>query len=140
MNSALLLACGLVLAPLTAQAAGDLSRKCDELPALVFGTDDAGYGVSQKSYKLETGKCYALKIKSTGKKEYAIQGAAFFRNIWLRKVEAGGLEIKATHLVELEYEDEAESEIFFVPIVSGKVSLGAKGLEDKGAVVEFDIK
>ncbi|MBL8573241.1 MAG: copper-binding protein [Hyphomicrobiaceae bacterium] len=123
-----------------AHAEGDLSRKCDELPALVLGTDDAGYAVSQKSYKLVTGKCYALTIKSTGKKEYALQGPVFFRNMWLRKVEAGGMEIKATHLVELEYEDAAEAEIFFVPIVAGKSTLAAKGLEDKGVVIEFDVK
>jgi hypothetical protein len=50
----------------------------------------------------------------------------------LRKVEAGGLEIKAAQLNELEFETEAEVEIFFVPIKPGRYPYGCKGLEDRG--------
>lgn len=120
-----------------AQAKGNLARKCIELPKLVFGIDEAGFAVSQDAYRVETGKCYSLVIQSTGKQEYAVVGDGFYRNIWLRKVEAGGLEIKATHLAELEFEDEGEAEIFFVPIVAGEYALVAKGLEHKGSRAVF---
>ena len=126
--------------PYTAQAKGDMSLKCTELPELVLGIDEAGYKVSQASYEIETGKCYKLEIKSSGRKEYALRGADFFRNVWVRKLEAGGLEIKATHLYELEYEDEAESELYFTPIRTGTFTLAAAGLEDKGTVVTFNVK
>ena len=121
-------------------AAGNLARKCIALPELVFGIDEAGFAVSRSEYTIETGKCYSLEIKSTGKQEYAIKGAGFFRNMWFRKIEAGGMEIKATHFVELEFEDEAEAELFFVPIVSGSYELFAAGLEHKGSKTTFTVK
>jgi hypothetical protein len=133
------IAAGLAYVP-AASAAGSLATRCAELPGLVFGTDPTGYKVSQESYDLETGKCYKLEISSTGNKEYAVRGADFFRNIWLRKIEAGGMEIKAHTLYELEFENEAKAEIFFVPIVPGKYTLSAEGLEDKGTLATFNVK
>ncbi|MGI9387203.1 MAG: copper-binding protein [Methyloligellaceae bacterium] len=121
-------------------AKGDLSIRCKKLPELVLGTDNTGYAVSQKEYKIETGKCYGLEIKSSGKKEYVLRGANFFRNMWVRKIEAGDLEIKATHLYELEYEDEPESEIFFTMIKPGTYKLSAIGLESKGTVITFIVE
>ncbi len=129
------------LAPLSsANAAGSLAIRCQELPKLVFGSDITGYKVSQETYELETGKCYELEISSTGNKEYVIRGADFYRNIWLRKVEAGGVEIKAHSLYELEFENEGSLEIFFVPIQQGKFTLTAKGLEEKGTMATFNVK
>ena len=134
-------ALALGLAPNSAAiAAGSLAARCEKLPVLVFGTDPAGYKVSQETYELETGKCYRLEISSTGNKEYALRGEDFFRNIWLRKIEAGGMEIKAHSLYELEFENEAKAEIFFVPIQKGNYKLGATGLEDKGTVTTFSVK
>lgn len=124
----------------SAVAEGNLAVRCEALPELTFGVDPTGYKISQESYEIETGKCYQLEIASTGNKEYAIRGADFFRNIWLRKVEAGGIEIKAHSLYELEFENEGSAEIFFVPIVPGTYELAAKGLEDKGTVAKFNVK
>lgn len=131
---------GILAAVSPVQAEGYLATRCEELPALVFGTDITGYKVSQESYDLVTGKCYQLEIESTGNKEYAIRGADFFRNIWLRKVEAGDIEIKAHSLYELEFENEGKAEIFFVPIVPGSYELVARGLEEKGTKATFNIK
>lgn len=132
----------LVLMPVSqqARAAGSLATRCEELPKLELGTDAAGYAVSQSTYDLETGKCYKLEIVSTGKKEYVLRGADFYRNIWLRKVEAGGMEIKAHSLYELEFENAAEAEIFFVPIQQGKYQLVSVGLEEKGTIITFNVK
>ena len=127
-----------VLSP--AAAAGSLATRCAELPKLEFGTDITGYKVSQESYDLETGKCYKLEISSSGNKEYVIRGSDFYRNIWLRKVEAGGVEIKAHSLYELEFENEGTLEIFFVPIQRGTYTLTAEGLEEKGTKAAFNVK
>ncbi|WP_125461764.1 MULTISPECIES: copper-binding protein [Rhodomicrobium] len=123
-----------------AMAAGSLAAKCETLPKLVFGTDETGYKVSKASYDLETGKCYELEISSTGNKEYAIRGAEFFRNIWLRKIEVGEVEIKAHSLYELEFEKEGAAEIFFVPIQKGSYSLTAEGLAERGTGTKFNVK
>ena len=112
-------------------AEGNLSRRPVALPELELATKD-GFGISQTEYQMETGKAYKLEIRSTGIEECAFRADEFFRNIWLRKVEAGGLEIKAAQLNELEFETEAEVEIFLVPIKPGRYPYGCKGLEDRG--------
>jgi hypothetical protein len=140
MVRGLLVCLGLLLGIGGAIAAGDLSGKPTRLPDLVLGTDDAGFGLSQKEYNLETGKAYRLKIISTGKHEYALVAPDLFDNIWLRKIEAGGMEIKANRVFELEYEKAAQSEIFFVPIRPGSYRMHAKGLEQRGVVIMFNVK
>lgn len=120
-----------------ALAKGYLATRPTELPELVLGTDDIGFGMSQKEYQMETGKAYSLVIRSTGAKEYAFEAPEFFNFIWLRKVEAGDMEIKASHLYELEFEVEGECEIFFVPIRPGRYEFRVRGLEKQGMVGHF---
>ncbi|SEF96826.1 cupredoxin domain-containing protein [Marinobacterium lutimaris] len=123
-----------------AQAAGDLTTRPQELPDLILGDDVSDYSMSQKRYEMETGKAYSLKIISSGYKEYAIQAPEFFTSIFLRKVEAGDMEIKATTLTELEFEEASEAEIFFVPIKPGTYEFYSEGLENKGMVGEFVVE
>ena len=123
-----------------ASAKGYLATRATRLPDLVLGTDDIGFGLSQKEYRLETGKAYRLKIVSTGRHEYAMVAPEFFDFIWLRKIEAGGMEIKANAIYELEFENEAEAEIFFVPIRPGTYEMKAKGLEIRGMVIKFVVR
>lgn len=133
-------AASLAVVPGLGHAEGYLATQPTELEDLVLGTDDIGYGVSVKEYNLETGKAYSLLIKSTGAKEYAVVAPDFFDFIWLRKVEAGGLEIKANSIYEIEFEDEGEAELFFVPIRPGTYQLYARGLEEKGTSVTINVK
>lgn len=122
------------------QAAGDLTRRTEALPDLLMGSEESDYSLSQTEYRLETGKAYQLKIISTGRKEYAFQAPEFATSIYLRKVEAGGVEIKAVTLTELEFEDAGEAEIFFVPIKPGKYRFYNKGLEGKGMQGTFVVR
>jgi hypothetical protein len=122
-----------------AMAEGNLSRRPVALPTLELATGD-GFGISQTEYQIETGKAYKLEIKSTGIEECAFRADDFFRNIWLRKIEVGGLEIKTAQLNELEFEAEGEAEIFFVPIKPGRYPYGCKGLEDRGLSGTFIVR
>lgn len=121
-------------------AAGDMTRRPVALPDLVLGNDDSDYFMSQTEYQLETGQAYQLKIIASGQKEYAFQAPEFATSIYLRKVEAGGVEIKAVTLTELEFEDAGEAEIFFLPVKPGKYRFYAKGLEGKGMLGHFVVK
>lgn len=121
-------------------AAGDLTRRGTALPDLILGNEQSDYSMSQLEYQLETGQAYQLKIIASGQKEYAFQAPEFATSIFLRKVEAGGVEIKAITLTELEFEDAGEAEIFFVPIKPGKYRFYAKGLEGKGMLGYFVVK
>ena len=122
------------------RAEGYLATKPIELDELVLGTNPIGFDVSVKEYNLETGQSYSLMIKSSGFQEYAVVAPEFFDFIWLRKVEAGGMEIKANSIYELEFEDEGEAEIFFVPIRPGTYEMYARGLKEKGTVVTINVK
>lgn len=123
-----------------AAADGYLATQPEELEDLILGTDTIGFNVSPKEYNLRTGQAYSLLIKSSGFQEYAVVAPDFFDFIWLRKVEAGGLEIKANSIYELEFEDEGEAEIFFVPIRPGTYEMFARGLKEKGTVVTINVK
>jgi len=139
LRSIPLVATSLMLATPVA-AEGFLAVKPTKLPDLVIGTDDAGYGVSQKDFSMETGKAYRLKIISTGKKPCPWVAPEFTTTIWLRKVEVGKVEIKTTHLTEIEMEDEGEAELFFVPIKPGDYTWSCKGLEQKGVTGTLKVK
>jgi uncharacterized cupredoxin-like copper-binding protein len=139
-KQALAIAVGVALCVGAARGEGDLSLKVTELDELVLGIGEAGFGVSKKTYDLVTGKAYSLKIKSTGAKECAWEAPEFANTIWLRKVEAGDVEIKASHLTEIEFEREGEAEIFFVPIRPGNFPWRCRGLEGKGMTGAFVVK
>lgn len=121
-------------------AAGDLTRRTQALPDLKFGSEQSDYAVSQKEYQLETGVAYQLKIIADGQKECAFQAPEFAQSIYLRKVEAGGIEIKALGLIELEFEDAGQAEIFFLPIKPGSYPFYCKGLQNKGMEGRFIVK
>jgi hypothetical protein len=126
--------------PGLAAAEGYLAQKPEKLPDLVLGLGETGYGVSQTDYALATGKAYRLKIKSTGQKECAWVAPELANYVWLRKVEVGHVEIKASHVYEIEMEREGEAEIFFVPIRPGEYTWGCRGLEGKGMTGKFVVK
>lgn len=136
----LALAASAILLAAPALAEGFLAGKPEKLPDLVIGTDDTGYGVSQKDFAMVTGKGYRWKIISTGKKECAWVAPEFATGIWLRKVEVGKVEIKVAQLNEIEMEDEGEAEIFFVPIKPGDYAWSCKGLEGKGVTGKLVVK
>jgi hypothetical protein len=136
----LALAVAAALSATAARGEGDLSLRVTKLDPLTLGTGEAGFGVSKKSYDLVTGRAYSLMIKSTGAKECAWEAPEFANTIWLRKVEAGEVEIKASHLTEIEFEREGEAEIFFVPIRPGSFPWRCRGLEGKGMAGAFVVK
>jgi hypothetical protein len=126
--------------PSLASAEGYLAQKPERLPDLVLGMGETGYGVSQKDYALVTGKAYRLKLKSAGQKECAWEAPTFANYIWLRKIEVNNVEIKASHVYEIEMEREGEVEIFFVPIRPGEYAWACRGLEAKGMAGKFIVK
>lgn len=136
----LLLAASVSATPCCALAEGDLAERPARLPELAVGLGDTGYGVSQKDFELTTGKGYRLKITSTGNKPCAWVAPQFANFIWLRKVEINKVELKASHVYEIEMEREGEAEIVFVPIRPGEYAWACRGLEEKGMTGKFIVK
>ncbi len=140
LNRAAVIAALIGLAASPAIAAGDLAIKGQKLPDLEIGTGNAGYGLSQKKYELETGKAYRLKLKGTGKQECKLRGPEFFSSIYVRQIAAGEVEIINPTFAGFEFDDPSEAELYFVPVRTGKFTIACAGLESKGMTVEFDIK
>ena len=120
-------------------AKGDLALRSKKIE-LKLGSDKSDYEMSQKEIKLETGKAYRLHISSMGFKEYEFEAEDFFNNIWIRKIEVGGIEIKAPVIKEIEFEREGKVEINFVPIRTGEYPFEIEGLQNKGMTGIFIIE
>jgi hypothetical protein len=137
----LIVAAALAVAlPGLARAEGYLAQRPESLPDLELGLGETGYGVSQKDYQLTTGRAYRLRIKSTGQKECAWEAPAFANYIWLRKVEVNHVEIKASHVYEIEMEREGVVDVYFVPIRPGEYQWQCRGMEGKGMAGKFIVK
>jgi uncharacterized cupredoxin-like copper-binding protein len=104
------------------------------LEPLQFGVDGDGSKMAPMEYKLKVGQGYRWKIKASDLTEYAFVAPAFIRNVWIRKIEAGDIEIKAVTFDELEFENGGEAEVFFVAIRPGTYEFGSKGLMERGVV------
>jgi|EndMetStandDraft_5_1072996.scaffolds.fasta_scaffold42492_4 hypothetical protein len=123
-----------------AMAGGDMATKATKLPELNIGGGDSGYNMSPKSYDLETGKAYRLHLKATGDKECVLRGAEFFSSIYVRQIAAGEAEILNPTFTGFEFDDPSEAELYFVPVRTGKFTIGCTGLEEKGMKVEITVK
>ena len=124
---------------LTLKAEGDLSIRSKKLE-LKLGSEKSDYDMSQNTFHMETGKAYRLEISSMGFKEYEIEAEDFFKNIWIRSIEIGGIELDAPVIQEIEFEREGEIEIKFVPIRPGEYDFEIEGLQSKGMVGKFIVK
>jgi len=102
------------------------------LEPLVLGSETDSAHMAPKEYRLKSGQGYRWKITASDQAEYAFVAPAFFRNIWIRKVEAGDVEIKAATLDEIEFEKGGEAELFFVAIRPGTYEFGSRGLMERG--------
>ncbi len=123
-----------------ANAKGNLIARCEKLDGQVLGVDDSGFEVKNSVYKIETGKCYKLTIHSTGKHEYILEGADFFSNIFIRKLDIGKIELKINSLHSIDFDDEVSAKLYFLPVKPGKYTIYDKYMSDKGTQFVFEIE
>jgi uncharacterized cupredoxin-like copper-binding protein len=118
---------------------GDLASLPIQLEMQV-GTGDNGFGIEPNELQMQTGQAYRLTIQAVGWHECNWEAPSFFKNTWIRKIEAGNMEIKVAYLYELEMDADGEVEVFFVPIRPGTYQFGCRGLEDRGMVGTFVVE
>ena len=106
----------------------------ERLEPLVLGAEDNSFHMEPKEYRLKVGQGYRWMMRAQTDFEYGVVAPQFFRNIWIRKVEVGDIEIKAATLDEIEFEDEGEAELFFVAVRPGTFEFSVRGMEDRGMV------
>ena len=103
-----LLIAGVTSGAASAQIIDPAVHNLERLTPLQFGTDESPASMEPREYKLKVGKGYRLKIAASDLNEYAFVAPDFFRSIYIRKIEVGGVEIKVPALDEIEFEKGGE--------------------------------
>lgn len=120
-----------------AHAGGDITRRAERLPELEI---DALNGFSVVNYTLETGVYYRWRIISDGLESYELVAAEFFQQSWIDKIVVEDQAIKPAGLYSIEFDDEGEVDVWFVPIRPGRYEFYVEGLELDGFAGEFTVK
>jgi len=124
--------------PHEAAAEGNLARRAERLPELEI---DAAKGFSIKSYKLETGKFYRLRVISDGRDEYSFRFPELSRNAWFDQIVIEDREVKPHGGVySLEFDDEGEIDVYFIPIRPGTYEFFVENYRESGMLGRFEIE
>jgi len=91
-------------------------------------------------YELVSGKYYEIEIVCDGSAEIAIEGASFFRNIWINEVVINDIEVRPLGLDSLEFDDEGTAEIKFIAIRPGTYEVRIPGTTGETQKATFIIK
>ena len=127
----------IAIASSTALADGDPTRRAKRLEVLEM---DALSGFSIKSYTLETGEYYRLRIRSDGLEEYKLLAPGLFRESWIDQVVIDGREVKPMGLHAVEFDSEGDIDIWFIPIRPGTYKYYVENFENQGFLGEIVVK
>jgi hypothetical protein len=123
------------LAPAWAQSG--LVGRATRLPPIELS---AGKPLAEAPYEIETGKYYRLPIRADGSQELQLVGPEFFRNVWINEVVINKIEVRPLGLDSIEFDDEGEATITFVPIRPGRFELRVPGTTAESQRVVFVVK
>lgn len=119
------LATALLCLPVLATAQSGLVGKAVELPPITLSS---GMPLAEAPLELESGTYYEIVIRADGSAEMAVSGAEFFRNCWFDEIVINDIEVRPLGLDSIEFDDEGEAEISFIPIKPGRFELRAPGV------------
>ena len=123
--------------PCAAQAQSGLLTRPVELAPITLS---AGAPLAEAPYELESGKQYSLTIAADGSAELAVQGAEFFRNVWINEIIINDIEIRPLGLDSIEFDAAGEAEITFVAIRPGTFTLRIPGTSSDSQAAVFQVK
>jgi hypothetical protein len=127
-----------LLLPAAAWAEGNLATRAERLPELeIRGAE----GFSVTEYVIETGRFYRWRIVSDGRGEYKLMAPELMRNSWVEQVSIEDKEVKPLGgLYAVEFDDEGEIDIYFVPIRPGTYEFYVEGMRADGMSGSFVVK
>ncbi|MEF2072577.1 hypothetical protein [Consotaella aegiceratis] len=117
--------------------AGLLTGGAEDLAPITLAS---GQPLAEAPYELEAGKYYKLTIQADGSAELAISGAEFFRNVWVNEVVINDIEVRPLGVDSIEFDDEGEATISFIPIRPGRFVLRIPGSTGESQQAVFDVK
>ncbi len=100
----------------------------------------SGQPLADKPYQLEAGKYYKIDINADGSAELAIEGPAFFRNVWVDEVVINDIEVRPLGIDSLEFDDEGTATISFVTIRPGIFTLRIPGTTADSQKATFNVR
>jgi len=100
----------------------------------------SGEPVSAAPLSLKSGTYYILEIEADGSAELALEGAAFFRAIWVNEIVINDIEIRPLGVDSFEFDDEGKIEMSFIAIKPGTYALSVPGSTGESQRVEITIQ
>ena len=116
--------------------AGLLSGRTDLEPITLA----SGKPLASAPYELTAGKYYRIAIQADGSAELAVAGPEFFRNVWVNEVVINDIEVRPLGVDSIEFDDEGEATISFVPIRPGSFVLRVPGTTSDAQQAVFNVK
>lgn len=89
---------------------------------------------------LQSGTYYKMFITADGSAELALQGASFFRSIWMNEIVINKIEIRPMAIDSIEFDAAGQAEISFIAIKPGSHSLSIPGSTGETQRVTFHIQ
>lgn len=118
-------------------AEGDPTQRATRLDPLEL---DAADGFSITEYQVESGVYYRWRIVSDGLEEYKLLAPGLFRESWIDQVVIEDKEVKPFGLHAVEFDDEGEIDVWFIPIRPGTYEYYIEGLETQGFLGTFVVQ
>lgn len=116
--------------------AGLLTGGAEELAPITLAS---GQPLASEPYRIEAGKYYELTIQADGSAELAIGGPEFFRNVWINEIVINDIEVRPLGVESLEFDDEGEATISFIPIRPGRFTLSIPGTTGETQRAVFEV-
>ena len=130
--------CVTVLLIHEASGIGNLARRAERLEELKINAEK---GFSIKKYLLETGKYYRWRIISDGRDEYSFVFPKLSRNVWIGQVVIEKKEVKPFGgIYSLEFDEEGEIDVYFLPIRPGKYDFYVENYRESGMLGQIIVK
>ena len=128
----------ILILPASVLAEGNLATRAERLPELAI---DGAKGFSVTSYEIETGKFSRWRIVSNGRDDYKLLAPELMRNSWVEQVSIEDKEVKPLGgLYAVEFDDEGEIDIYFVPIRPGTYEFYIENMREDGMLGTFVVK
>ena len=89
---------------------------------------------------LQSGAYYKLEITADGSAELAVEGAGFFRAIWMNEIVINKIEIRPMAIDSIEFDDAGTAELSFIAIKPGSHVLRIPGSTGEAQQVTFSIQ
>lgn len=91
-------------------------------------------------WQLTSGGYYEVEITADGSGEIGLEGAGFFRAIWVDEVVIEGLEIRPMGLHSVEFDRAGTMEIGFVAVKPGRYALSIPGSDSAAQRLDIVIE